>query len=148
MRKKNLELIRKIRFVVPSQAASISPPIGPILGQFGINIMDFCKQFNEISNYIDQDVLVLVILFLYRNKTFTFEIKTPSISFMVNEENYENISETDVPVFINFTSLYKILLIKKYMGSFSLDDKNIFKSLCGSIKSMHIKICNDIFTLK
>ena len=46
------EVLRKVRFLVPAQNATISPPIGPILGQFGINIMDFCKQFNDRSKYI------------------------------------------------------------------------------------------------
>src|ERR1700734_2839792 len=73
--KKSLEnqVLRSVRFLVPAQNATISPPIGPILGQFGINIMDFCKQFNEKSKYIEIDTLVIVDLTLFKNKSFTFK---------------------------------------------------------------------------
>jgi large subunit ribosomal protein L11 len=137
---KENEILRKIRFLVPAQNATISPPIGPILGQFGINIMDFCKQFNERSRYIDQDVLVLVILTLYKNKTFTFIIKTPPISFLVNEDNYF-LSEDLVPKFIDLSSLYKIFQLKKF-GMFQSDLASV-KSMIGTVRSMHIQICKD-----
>jgi large subunit ribosomal protein L11 len=140
---KNINLLRTIRFLVPSQNASISPPIGPILGQFGINIMDFCKQFNEISRYIDSDVLVIVILYMFKNKSFNFHIKMPSVSFLVLEDNFF-IVEDQIPIFVNLSTILKILYIKKYFGVLTIEDKNIFKSLCGTIRSMHLKICNDL----
>jgi large subunit ribosomal protein L11 len=102
--------------------------------------MDFCKQFNERSRYIDQDVLVLVILTLYKNKTFTFIIKTPPISFLVNEDNYF-LSEDLVPKFIDLSSLYKIFQLKKF-GMFQSDLASV-KSMIGTVRSMHIQICKD-----
>lgn len=138
---KENEVLRKIRFLVPAQNATISPPIGPILGQFGINIMDFCKQFNERSRYIDQDVLVLVILTLFKNKTFTFVIKTPPISFLINEDNHF-LTEDLVPKFIDLSSLYKIFQLKKF-GMFQSDLASV-RSMIGTLRSMHVQICRDV----
>lgn len=135
------EILRKVRFLVPAQNASISPPIGPILGQFGINIMEFCKQFNERSKYIEQDVLVLVDLTLFKNKSFVFNIRTPPVSFLINEENFEN-EENSVPTFVNLSSLYKILKVKKYDSPIS--DISLMRSFFGSMRAMHIRVCNDI----
>jgi large subunit ribosomal protein L11 len=134
-------IFRHVRFLVPAQAATISPPIGPILGQFGINIMDFCKQFNEQSRYIESDTLVIVSLTLYKNKSFNFVIKTPPFSFLVNEENFE-LEENSVPSYLNLSSLYKIFKIKK--NDLNIGDVSIFRSLCGTLRSMHLKVCNDL----
>lgn len=136
------EVLRKVRFLVPAQNATISPPIGPILGQFGINIMDFCKQFNERSKYIEQDTLVFVDLTLFKNKSFTFLIRTPPVSFLINEENYE-IEENSIPTFINLSSLYKILKIKQIDNAIS--DISLMRCLFGTMRAMHVRVCNDCF---
>lgn len=134
------EVLRRVRFLVPAQNATISPPIGPILGQFGINIMDFCKQFNERSKYIEQDTLVFVDLVLFKNKSFNFSIRTPPISFLVNEESYE-LEENSIPAFINLSSLYKILKIKKIDNS--IPDISLMRCFFGTMRAMHIRVCND-----
>lgn len=135
------QVLRYVRFLAPAQAATISPPIGPILGQFGINIMDFCKQFNEKSKYIEADTLVIVSLTLYKNKSFSFTIKTPPFSFLVNEENFE-LDENSIPLFMNLSSLYKILKIKKFDSAIA--DVSIMRSFIGTLRSMHVQICNDL----
>lgn len=135
------QILRYVRFLAPAQTATISPPIGPILGQFGINIMDFCKQFNEQSKYIESDTLVLVILTLYKNKSFNFVIKSPPISFLVNEESFE-LEEMSIPSFIDVTSVYKIFRIK-YSGFF-IPEHAFMRSIFGTLRSMHISVCNDL----
>lgn len=135
------EISRKVRFLAPAQSATISPPIGPILGQFGINIMDFCKQFNERSKYIEQDVLVYVDLTLFKNKSFIFSIRTPPVSFLINEENLE-IPDGSIPLFVNLSSLYKILKVKK-LDLLGVDEV-LIRSLFGTIRSMHLCVCNDL----
>jgi large subunit ribosomal protein L11 len=135
------EILRRVRFLVPAQNATISPPIGPILGQFGINIMDFCKQFNDRSRYIEQDVLVFVDLILFKNKSFIFTIRTPPLSFLINEENF-NIEETSIPVFINLSSLYKILKIKRI--DVSIPELALMRSLFGTMRAMHVRVCYDL----
>lgn len=136
------QILRQVRFLVPAQNATISPPIGPILGQFGINIMDFCKQFNERSKYIEQDTLVFVDLILFKNKSFIFNIRTPPFSFLVNEENFENVAELEIPLFIDLSSLYKIMQIKKI--DLSVSDMALMRSFFGTVRSMNLLVCNDI----
>lgn len=136
------QILRKVRFLAPAQNATISPPIGPILGQFGINIMEFCKQFNERSKYIEQDTLVFVDLTLFKNKSFLFNIKTPPFSFLVNEENFDDVEDNNVPIFLNLSSLYKILQIKKMDSKIS--ELSLMRSFFGTLRSMHLTVCNDL----
>jgi large subunit ribosomal protein L11 len=136
------QILRQVRFLVPAQSATISPPIGPILGQFGINIMDFCKQFNERSKYIEQDTLVFVDLSLFKNKSFVFSIRTPPFSFLVNEESFEDVAELEIPLFIDLSSLYRIMQIKKV--DLAVSDVSLMRSLFGTVRSMHLLVCNDI----
>lgn len=138
---KENEVLRKVRLLAPAQGATISPPIGPILGQFGINIMEFCKQFNERSKYIDADVLVLVILVLYKNKSFGFTIKSPPVSFLVNEESF-SLSEEEIPKYINLSSLFKIYKVKSF--GISHRGTSQLRSIFGTLRSMHLQVCNDV----
>jgi len=138
---KENEVLRKVRLLAPAQGATISPPIGPILGQFGINIMEFCKQFNERSKYIDSDVLVLVVLVLYKNKSFNFTIKTPPVTFLVNEES-SFLSEEEIPKYINLSSSFKIYKVKSFGISYS--EFSGLRSIFGTLRSMHLQVCNDI----
>lgn len=135
------QVSRKVRFLVPAQNATISPPIGPILGQFGINIMDFCKQFNERSKYIEQDVLVFVDLTLFKNKSFVFSIRTPPLSFLITEENAE-LEDGSVPGFVDLSSLYKIMKIKKI--DVKISDLVLMRSFFGTMRAMHLRVCNDL----
>ncbi len=135
------QVLRTVRFLVPAQNATISPPIGPVLGQFGINIMDFCKQFNERSKYIEQDVLVFVDLTLFKNKSFIFSIRTPPLSFLITEENAE-LADGSVSGFIDLSSLYKIMKIKKI--DVKISDLASMRSFFGTMRAMHLRVCNDL----
>jgi large subunit ribosomal protein L11 len=73
------EIVTKIKLQVPGGQANPAPPIGPALGQHGVNIMEFCKQFNEKTK--DRPGLVLpVLMTVYKDKSFTFIIKSPPVS--------------------------------------------------------------------
>ncbi len=65
-----------IKLQVPAGAANPSPPVGPALGQHGVNIMEFCKAFNAKTQNEDKGVKLPVIITVYKDKSFTFEIKT------------------------------------------------------------------------
>ncbi len=65
--------------------ASPSPPIGPALGQRGINIMEFCKQFNARTQDMEPGSPVPVIITVYQDKSFTFEMKTPPASYFLKK---------------------------------------------------------------
>jgi len=66
-----------IKLQVPAGKANPAPPIGPALGQHGVNIMEFCKAFNAKTAQMDPDLKVPVVITVYADRSFTFETKTP-----------------------------------------------------------------------
>ena len=66
-----------IKLQVPAGKANPAPPIGPALGQHGVNIMEFCKQFNAKTAQMDPDMKIPVVITVYGDRSFTFETKTP-----------------------------------------------------------------------
>jgi large subunit ribosomal protein L11 len=72
-----------IKLQVPAGKANPSPPIGPALGQRGLNIMDFCKKFNAETQGVEVGTPLPVIITAFGDRTFTFVIKTPPVSFFL-----------------------------------------------------------------
>lgn len=70
-----------LKLQVPAGSANPSPPIGPALGQRGINIMEFCKAFNAATQEMEKGMPIPTILTIYTDKSFTFEMKTPPASY-------------------------------------------------------------------
>ena len=66
-----------IKLQVPAGKANPAPPIGPALGQHGVNIMEFCKAFNAKTSNMDPDLKIPVVITVYADRSFTFETKTP-----------------------------------------------------------------------
>ena len=66
-----------IKLQVPAGSANPSPPVGPALGQHGVNIMEFCKAFNAKTQSVEKDLPVPVVITVYSDKSFTFITKTP-----------------------------------------------------------------------
>jgi len=73
------EIVTQIKLQVPGAQANPAPPIGPALGQHGVNIMEFCKQFNEKTKDRPGTVLPVVIS-VYKDKSFTFILKQPPVA--------------------------------------------------------------------
>ncbi|HVZ15118.1 MAG TPA: 50S ribosomal protein L11 [Bauldia sp.] len=74
-----------LKLQVPAGAANPSPPIGPALGQRGINIMEFCKAFNARTQDSEKGSPIPVVITYYQDKSFTFEMKTPPVSFFLKK---------------------------------------------------------------
>lgn len=74
-----------LKLQVPAGSATPSPPIGPALGQRGLNIMEFCKAFNAASQEIDKGAPVPVVITIFADKSFTFEMKMPPVSYMIKQ---------------------------------------------------------------
>ncbi len=74
-----------IKLQVPAGAAKPSPPVGPALGQHGLNIMDFCKAFNAETAEMEQGLPIPVIITVYVDKTFSFIKKTPPASVLLKK---------------------------------------------------------------
>ncbi len=76
------EVVAQIKLQIPGGQASPAPPVGPALGQHGVNIMEFCKQFNEATK--DKPGLIIpVIITVYKDRTFSFVLKTPPASVLL-----------------------------------------------------------------
>ena len=74
-----------IKLQVPAGQANPSPPVGPALGQHGLNIMDFCKAFNAKTQSTEQGLPVPVVIAVYSDKSFTFEVKTPPAAVLLRK---------------------------------------------------------------
>ena len=74
-----------IKLQVPAGAANPAPPIGPALGQRGLNIMEFCKAFNAQPQQIEKNTPIPVVITAYQDRSFTFEMKTPPVSYFLKK---------------------------------------------------------------
>lgn len=74
-----------LKLQVPAGAANPSPPIGPALGQRGLNIMEFCKGFNAKTDGMEKNMPIPTIITIYTDKSFTFVTKTPPASFLLKK---------------------------------------------------------------
>ena len=74
-----------IKLQVPAGQANPSPPVGPALGQHGVNIMEFCKAFNAATQQLEQGAPVPVTITVYSDRSFTYEMKTPPASYLLKK---------------------------------------------------------------
>ncbi|AFQ24034.1 50S ribosomal protein L11 [Candidatus Portiera aleyrodidarum] len=79
------KIINVVKIQVEAGKANPSPPIGPILGQQGINIMEFCKKFNLETQHIETGMPIPVIITIYSDRSFTFRIKNPPVSSLLKK---------------------------------------------------------------
>lgn len=77
------KVVAQIKLYVPAGAANPAPPVGPALGQHGVNIMQFCKQFNEQTKGKGDGLILPVVISVHDDKTFTFMIKSPPSSVLL-----------------------------------------------------------------
>lgn len=74
-----------IKLQIPAGGANPAPPVGPALGQHGVNIMDFCKQFNEKTRKLEQGVPIPVVITVFEDRTFTFITKMPPMAALIKK---------------------------------------------------------------
>ena len=86
MSKSKKEVLGLIKLQVPSGKANPAPPIGPALGQKGLNIMEFCKQFNAMKFDYELGTPIPVTIIAYKDKSFTFTTKSPPVSYLIMKE--------------------------------------------------------------
>ena len=78
------KIINQIKLQIPAGAANPAPPVGPALGQAGVNIMEFCKQFNAATQE-QSGTVVPVIITVYQDRSFTFETKSPPAAVLLKQ---------------------------------------------------------------
>ena len=79
------EILGLIKLQIPAGGANPSPPVGPALGQRGLNIMDFCKAFNEKTKTIEKGAPVPVVITAYKDRSFVFVTKLPPVSYYLKK---------------------------------------------------------------
>ena len=136
------KVIAQVKLQIPAGQANPAPPVGPALGQHGVNIMEFCKAFNERTAK-DSGVIIPVILTVYFDRTFSFITKTPPAAVLIKnaislekgskEPNKQKVSE------ISKEQLEKIAKTKlQDLNTRILS--NAVKIIEGTAKSMGVKV--------
>ena len=132
----------KFKLIIPAGAANPSPPVGPACGQRGVNIMEFCKAFNEKTKE-KAGFKIPVIITVYSDKTFTFETKQPPASDLIMRA--ANIKKgTDNPILNKVGSISKAKLdeiVDQKIADLNTDDRDMAaKIIAGSCRSMGVDI--------
>ncbi len=134
-----------IKLQVLSGMANPSPPVGPILGQRGVKIMDFCKSFNKTTSSMEKGIPIPVVITVYNDRSFVFFTKTPPVSFLLKKEisitNGSKKPGHDIVGYIKKSSILDIAKIKfSDMNGYNLE--SICNSIIGTARSMGILIKN------
>jgi large subunit ribosomal protein L11 len=79
------EVVAKIKLEIVAGQASPAPPVGPALGQHGVNIMGFVREFNERTKKMDEGTVVPVLITVFKDKSFNFLVKTPPASYLLKK---------------------------------------------------------------
>ncbi|PLX70215.1 MAG: 50S ribosomal protein L11 [Denitrovibrio sp.] len=130
----------QLKLQIPAGKANPSPPVGPALGQRGINIMDFCKAFNAQTQNLGDNIIPVVIT-VFEDRSFSFITKTPPVSDLIKKElNIKNASQTPgkaVAGHLSKDQLKKIAEIK--LPDLNTNDvEQAMKVVAGSARSMGI----------
>lgn len=138
-----------ISLQVPAGAANPSPPIGPALGQRGVNIMEFCKAFNAKTKDLEQGAPIPVKITVYSDRSFTFEMKTPPATFLIKKaaglrptgKGGTGSKEPGRVVAGEVTMAQLKEIAKVKMNDLNTDDINAAaRTLAGSARSMGLKV--------
>jgi large subunit ribosomal protein L11 len=78
-------VVARIKLQIAAGQASPAPPVGPALGQHNVNIMDFVRQFNEKTRGMEEGSIIPVMITVYKDKSFVFELKTPPASYLLKK---------------------------------------------------------------
>ena len=131
-----------VKFQNKGGQATPAPPVGPALGQRGINIMDFCKAFNEkTKNFMGKPVPVIITV--YKNKKFDFIIKSPPASYFIKEaaKLKSGSNEPGIQIVASITKKQAEEIAKKKMADLNANDlEQAVKIISGSARSMGIEV--------
>ncbi|QJC37422.1 50S ribosomal protein L11 [Enterobacteriaceae endosymbiont of Donacia thalassina] len=132
-----------VKLQVPAGSANPSPPIGPALGQHGVNIMNFCKIFNSKTSTLEKGTPIPVIITIYVDKTFTFITKTPPVSAMIKKilgiKKGSSKPKIDKIGVITQDQIRKIAETK-YVDMTGINIKSMMSSIEGTARSMGLVI--------
>jgi large subunit ribosomal protein L11 len=132
-----------LKLQVPAGAANPSPPIGPALGQRGLAIMEFCKQFNAQTAKMEKGMPIPVVITTYADRSFSFELRTPPVSYFIKKAaKLESGSKTpgrDKAGSITSAQVREIA--EQKMKDLNCDSiESAMKMVAGSARSMGIEV--------
>lgn len=136
------EINAVVKLQIKAGQANPAPPIGPVLGQHGVNIMEFCKQFNARTQK-NMGEVTPVILTVYKDRSFTFEVKTPPVSYLLkkaaNIESGSKVPNRDKVATLPKAKIKEIAQAK--MADLNVNDIDAaMKCVAGTARSMGIDI--------
>lgn len=137
------EKVADIKLQVPAGAANPSPPIGPALGQRGLNIMDFCKQFNAKTQGMEKGTPIPVVITAYSDRSFTFITKQPPNTYFIKKAaKIESGSKTPGTEDVGTITMAQVKEIaQKKMVDLNANDLDAAcQMIIGSARSMGIKV--------
>ena len=131
-----------IKLQVPAGQANPSPPVGPALGQHGVNIMGFCKEFNARTKD-EEGMIIPVVITIYADRSFSFITKTPPAAVLIKKElglasGSGEPNKTKVGQ-ITRAQLVKIAEIKK-PDLYSIDEEGAVRTIAGTCRSMGVDV--------
>lgn len=133
----------KMKLQIPAGAANPSPPVGPALGQRGINIMEFCKAFNAQTQNLEAGMPIPVVITAYQDRTFSFVTKTPPASFLLKKAaKIKKGTGTTGKEIIGKVTMAQVREIAemKMVDLNAYDIDQAAKMICGSARSMGIEV--------
>jgi len=136
------EIVGYVKLQIKGGQANPAPPVGPALGQRGINIMEFCKAFNEKTKILMGKPIPVVIT-VYKDKKFDFVIKSPPVSYFIKEAaKLKGGSKEPGRVIVGSitTKQAEKIAQEKMKDLNAFDLKEATKIICGSAKSMGIEV--------
>jgi large subunit ribosomal protein L11 len=132
-----------IKLQIPAGQANPSPPVGPALGQHGVNIMEFCKAFNAETQSAEQGMLIPVVISVYTDKSFTFITKTPPAAVLLKKaagiEKGSGTPNTDKVGSVTRAQLEEIVKIKEPDLN-AADTDAAVRIIAGSARSMGLEV--------
>lgn len=136
------EVMTSIKLQIPAGQANPAPPIGPVLGQAGVNIMEFCKQFNARTQKQAGEITPVVIS-VYKDRSFTFEVKTPPVAYLVKTaagvQKGSGVPNRDKVGSLTREQVLEIAR-KKMVDLNCYDEEAAFKIVAGTARSMGITV--------
>ena len=137
------KVVGKIKLQIEAGKANPSPPVGPALGQHGVNIMEFCKAFNAKTDKLEKGAPVPVVITVYSDRSFTFETKTPPASVLIKKAaGIEHGSSNAVSTKVGKITHAQLLEIAKTKepDMTGTDAEANARTIAGSARSMGIEV--------
>ncbi|HAU4188450.1 TPA: 50S ribosomal protein L11 [Legionella pneumophila] len=132
-----------IKLQIPAGKANPSPPVGPALGQRGVNIMEFCKAFNAATQQMEQGLPIPVVITVYSDRSFTLITKTPPASVLLKKaagiQSGSGTPNTKKVAKLNVSQLEEIAKVKK-PDLTAADLAAAVRSIAGTARSMGIEV--------